>query len=423
MKRLRLREVVVVEGKYDKAALEGLIDGLILTTEGFSIFSDEEKKALLRELGARRGLLILTDSDAAGFAIRHYVEKIAAGCKIKHAYIPAVPGKEGRKSAPSKEGTLGVEGLPPEVLCTALQRAGVVHAQEKQGSEITYTHLYEAGLSGGAGSAQNRRALLGRLGLPQRLSKRALRDVLNSLYTYEEFLELAKKKPVLFWDFHGTLSLPDVVWFDAAMEAAAELTPEFNLQREVLEEHFHGTCLPWFTFDDGDTRSVAGSKAWWAHSEAHFVRMFMRCGFSEEQAGRLAPALREKILRPENYTLYPDAVETLKELQRRGYQSYVLSNNYPELEEVVEALGLRPYLQGVLVSGQIGYEKPRIEIFEAARKAAGEPAEVWMVGDNPRDDIEGGRAAGFVTVAVHGKPAPAADYELENLRDVLELLP
>lgn len=424
MSRLRLREVVIVEGKYDKAALEGLIDGLILTTDGYSIFTDTEKKELIRQLGARRGLLILTDSDAAGFSIRSYVEKIAGDCVVKHAYIPAVPGKESRKRTPSSEGTLGVEGLPPDTLRMALERANVAAAPEKQGERITYTHLYEAGLSGTAGSAEKRHRLLAKLGLPGRLSKRALRDVLNSLYTYEEFAMITQEKPVLFWDFHGTLTLHDVVWFDAAMEAAAELAPEHPLRREVLEEYFHGTCLPWFSLPHGDTRSVAGSKAWWTHCEANFEVMFAQCGFSPAQAQRLAPALRAKILRAENYTLYPDAISTLQELQRRGYTSYILSNNFPELEDVVTALGLRPYLQGVLVSGLVGYEKPRPEIFAAARTAAGGPAGVWMIGDNPRDDIEGGHAAGFTTVAVHARrPAPAADYVVENLSDILPLLP
>lgn len=186
MEKLRVSEVVVVEGKYDATALAAVMDGLILTTGGFSIFSDVEKKELLRRLGKERGLLILTDSDAAGFSIRHYVEKIARGCVVKNAYIPAVPGKEGRKAAPSKEGTLGVEGLPADVLRQSLARAGVSVLKAAPRDPITYTDLYDWGISGGEDSAQRRRALLQRLGLPPRLSKKALCQVLDSLYTKAE---------------------------------------------------------------------------------------------------------------------------------------------------------------------------------------------------------------------------------------------
>ena len=186
MEKLRINEVIIVEGKYDAATLAGVVDGLILTTGGFSIFSDTEQKELIRRLGKRHGLLILTDSDAAGFSIRHYIEKIAGGCVVKNAYIPALKGKESRKSAPSREGTLGVEGLPPPLLRECLEKAGVTVQQAAPKDPITYTDLYQWGLSGGAGSAVRRRALLVGLGLPPRLSKRALCQVLSSLYTKPE---------------------------------------------------------------------------------------------------------------------------------------------------------------------------------------------------------------------------------------------
>lgn len=188
MEKLHIKEVIVVEGRYDAAALANLVDGLIITTNGFSIFKDDEKKELIRRLGKQRGILILTDSDAAGFSIRNYVEKIAGGCSVKHAYIPALKGKEKRKAAPSKEGTLGVEGLPPQTLVKALENAGIAPAEgQKNGAEeITPTHLYTLGLSGGQGSAQLRRAVLASLGLPPRLSKNAMCCVLSSLYTYAD---------------------------------------------------------------------------------------------------------------------------------------------------------------------------------------------------------------------------------------------
>lgn len=186
MERLLLDEVIIVEGRYDAVALGSIVDGLVITTNGFSIFNDEEKKDLIRRLGSQRGLLILTDSDDAGFRIRHYIEKIAGNCPIKHAYIPALPGKEPRKAAPSKEGTLGVEGVSADILRKALEDAGVHVATGSQRQLITHTDLFEWGLSGQANSAEKRRMVLRSLGLPPRLSKRALCLVLSRLYTREE---------------------------------------------------------------------------------------------------------------------------------------------------------------------------------------------------------------------------------------------
>ncbi len=434
MSKLRVRQVIIVEGRYDATALASLVDGLILTTEGFSIFSDEEQKQLIRRLGRERGLIVLTDSDAAGFQIRNYIEKIASGCDILHAYIPAIPGKEARKSAPSKEGTLGVEGVPAQLLHEALLRAGAIEVPARGGPEISYTDLYELGISGGPGSAERRRALLARLGLPQRLSKKALREVLSSLYSLEELAALAedgsravpvrsKEKPALFWDFHGTLTLPDITWFEVAMEAAAEQVPERPLSRALLERHFSRTCLPWWTVPGGDTRHLVGSEAWWGHCEREFAQMFEQCGFTPDEAQAIAPLLRGKSLQAWRYVLYPDALETLACLRACGYDSYLLSNNFPELPQLAAQLGLGPYLRGYVVSGLIGYDKPHPGIFEEARKIANKSSQHWMVGDNPRDDIEGAKQNGFTTVAVHGLQTPAADHVIDNLRDIIELLP
>ena len=151
--------------------------------------------------------------------------------------------------------------------------------------------------------------------------------------------------------------------------------------------------------------------------------MFMQCGFSASQAEKLAPALRAKVLEPKRYQLYPDAVPTLQALQRRGYESYILSNNYPELEEVVAALGLAPYFKKTLVSAQIGYDKPRREIFETALQTAGNPAKAYMIGDNPVDDIQGAKQAGFSTIVIHTPDAGEADYQAQQLSDILEILP
>lgn len=192
MTKPRIEEIIVVEGKYDAARLADLVDALIVTTDGFSVFKSEETRALIRELGAKRGIIVLTDSDAAGFRIRAYVNKLAQGLCVKNAYVPAIEGKERRKPRPSKEGLLGVEGVDGALLLQALQTAGAHTAAPRAGRAITYADLYEAGLSGGQNSAQRRRAWLRAIGLPPRLSKSALREVLNSLYTYEEFMQMAR---------------------------------------------------------------------------------------------------------------------------------------------------------------------------------------------------------------------------------------
>lgn len=422
MSKIKLEQVLIVEGKYDAAALYGLVDGLVLTTDGFSVFNDAEKKALIKTLGRARGLVILTDSDAAGFKIRNYVEKIAAGCDIKHAYIPEVRGKESRKNAPSKEGTLGVEGMPPAVLQAALARAGVLAGPPKTGRQISYTDLYEMGISGGANSAARRRLLLKRAGLPQRLSKRALKEVLSTLYTYEELQTMLNQKTALFWDFHGTLTTYDATWFDCMQEAAEEQVPQKTIDRALLYKHLSGNCLPWWSVPSRDTRHLAGEEAWWGHCEKEFAGVLVRCGYSEEEARRIAPRVREKVLQPGRYTLWPDAKQTLETLAERGYENYILSNNFPELPRLAEQLGLAPLLSGTVVSGLVGFDKPRAEIFEYAQSLAGNPDEAWMIGDNPKDDIEGGRAAGFKTIAVHGATA-GADYEVNELSEILNILP
>ena len=190
---IHVSEAIVVEGKYDKIKLSSLIDGLIIETDGFRIFRDNEKMAMLRRLAATRGLVVLTDSDSAGFMIRHYLTGSIPAEQIRNAYIPDLFGKEKRKAAPSKEGKLGVEGVPAEAILEALRRAGVgTDEKEKISSarKITKTDLYLAGLSGGPGSSEKRRELLRRLKLPEHLSASAMPGVLNSLISYDDFLHL-----------------------------------------------------------------------------------------------------------------------------------------------------------------------------------------------------------------------------------------
>lgn len=192
MERIKIQEAVVVEGRYDKIKLESLIDGLIITTDGFGIFRDEEKMALLRHLAETRGLLILTDSDGAGFLIRNHLKACLPADRLRHAYIPDIYGKERRKDTASKEGKLGVEGMPLEVLRECLEKAGVcctsAEGDAPPRQPIDRADFYRVGLSGGEGSAARRAALLDDLGLPARMSASALRSVINDYMTREEFL-------------------------------------------------------------------------------------------------------------------------------------------------------------------------------------------------------------------------------------------
>ena len=186
---LKLEQALLVEGKYDAARLANIVDGTILTTDGFRVFKDGALQKMLKRIAAAQGLIILTDSDAAGFKIRHFVTGLVGAGNVLQAYVPAIHGKEARKAEPGKEGLLGVEGVNDELilqgLTTALESRTTCQKQTAQSRPITYTDLYDWGISGTANSAENRRVLLRRLGLPPRLSKKELLQVLNTLYTYD----------------------------------------------------------------------------------------------------------------------------------------------------------------------------------------------------------------------------------------------
>lgn len=187
---LCIREAIVVEGRYDKNTLSQVVDTLILETGGFQLFQDPERMALLDRAARRRGLVVLTDSDGAGFVIRNRIKGAIPAQFLKHAYIPDIYGKERRKRRPGKEGKLGVEGMPPQVLEQVLRRAGATFLEEAQaalsGPPLTKGDLFAAGLSGGPGSGEKRQALLKRLELPEHMSANALLAVLNGCYSREE---------------------------------------------------------------------------------------------------------------------------------------------------------------------------------------------------------------------------------------------
>ncbi len=187
---IRIREAVVVEGRYDKAALANVVDTVIVDTAGFGVFSDGEKLALLRRLAQARGLVVLTDSDGGGFLIRNFLKSAIDPKLVKHAYIPDVHGRERRKKSPSKEGLLGVEGMDPATLEAALRRSGATVLEEQTAARteppITKAELYAMGLAGRPDSERRRTALKKALGLPEKLTANGLLDVLNVLSSREE---------------------------------------------------------------------------------------------------------------------------------------------------------------------------------------------------------------------------------------------
>ena len=191
----KIKEVIVVEGRYDKNTLSQIVDATVITLGGFGVFNDKEKLAFLRRLAEKQGLIVLTDSDGAGFVIRNYLKGALPKELVKQAYIPDVYGKERRKRHAGKEGKLGVEGMKPEVLLEALRRAGATFLDEEENcgevkEPITKADLFSLGLSGGAGSAVKRQALLKKLELPEHLTANALLEALNLLYDRESLASL-----------------------------------------------------------------------------------------------------------------------------------------------------------------------------------------------------------------------------------------
>lgn len=191
---LHLNQTVIVEGKYDKAKLAALIDANILTTDGFDIFRDSAKLSMIKALAAQTGIIVLTDSDRAGFRIRQHIAGAIPPEQVTHVYIPDVAGKERRKPHPGAEGLLGVEGIPDEILLEAFAKAGVTEGpQGPKSAPVTSADLMELGLSGGENSHARRTALLRALGLPQRMSTKALLAAVNAMYGRDAFLELARR--------------------------------------------------------------------------------------------------------------------------------------------------------------------------------------------------------------------------------------
>ena len=189
---VKIKEAIVVEGRYDKNTLSQIVDAPIFQTDGFSIMKDKQTLELLRRVAKERGLIVFTDSDGAGFVIRNHLKSSIDAQYLKHAYIPDVYGKERRKATPGKEGKIGVEGMRPEVILESLRRAGATVEGEnvKPANAVTKQDLMELGLSGGADSSAKRKALLKHLNLPEHMSANAMLQAINLLYTKEELISV-----------------------------------------------------------------------------------------------------------------------------------------------------------------------------------------------------------------------------------------
>lgn len=196
MNKLELKEVVIVEGRYDKIKLSEIISSPVIDTGGFRVFKDKEKQTLIRQIAQKRGILVMTDVDSAGFVIRNFLRGIVPENQIKHAYIPTVAGKESRKDEPSKEGILGVEGIDMDQLIDSIRKSGaeIIGEDKCVSSEISKVDFYEYGLIGREDSAVYRKHILNDLGLPEYLTTNAMISALNCLFTKEKFEEYLQKE-------------------------------------------------------------------------------------------------------------------------------------------------------------------------------------------------------------------------------------
>ena len=192
---VKIRQAIVVEGRYDKNTLSQIVDAPIFETSGFGIMKDKMQLALLRRVAKELGLVVFTDSDGAGFLIRNYLKGVIPSQQLLHAYIPDVYGKEKRKASPGKEGKLGVEGMPPQVILDSLKRAGATFDETDLPPKggITKQHLFTLGLSGSQDSAQKRKKLLKKLELPEHMSANAMLQALNILYTHQELIKIMEE--------------------------------------------------------------------------------------------------------------------------------------------------------------------------------------------------------------------------------------
>lgn len=224
---------------------------------------------------------------------------------------------------------------------------------------------------------------------------------------------------VIFWDFDGTLVYSERMWSRALYRLLKRHMPDTALTIEDVR----GTGLVLYSWEEAekDNRKLVGD-AWWRYTEGQFYKMYTMIGVPEEIAFRASRDMRSEILKVNNYHLYADAHKVLDECCKRGYRNYILSNNYPELQQIMDELELTSYFSGLVISAMEGYDKPRREFFQMGLDMAGNPSHAYMVGDNPYADIEGGNQMGMTTILVHRDAPNQADYHIEELSEILEII-
>ena len=224
---------------------------------------------------------------------------------------------------------------------------------------------------------------------------------------------------VFCWDFDGTITHSKSLWSRSVFEALKSVMPQIDDSFFPRIRAHMQSGFPWDTPDDDDC--CCKDDAWWEFMEKHFTKSYIKCGVAPETAEIASKKVHSLIRQTSRYTLYHDAVETLQEVRARGAINLLLSNNYPDLDEVIEELGLTPYFDDMIISGKVGYNKPRREIFELAKQKFPD-AEYYMIGDNLTADILGGKQSGMTTVLVHKGFSDQADYCFDNLISVLSLI-
>lgn len=222
----------------------------------------------------------------------------------------------------------------------------------------------------------------------------------------------------IFWDFDGTLTYSSPLWTTSVWKAASPYAVQYGITFDSIRPHM-SYGFPWHEWN---ADKVLKNDEWWNFLFRKFKLMFQSYGLDEDKADKASKEVRDIILSPDNYKLYEDAEAALEAAVKKGYKNYILSNNYPELENTIGKLGLSKYFEGYTVSGEIGYNKPRQEIFTYVLEKAGYPDISYMIGDNPKADIEGGQKAGMKTILVHNELKSSADYSLNNLMDIIDFI-